>query len=168
MKSWKVIAKSEKRIDSSDVELHLTVERGGVTRDRIVSGATFYSVEVGGVVMLPDHSGTSESQVKLLGEALMNVLVRAGVINKDAPVTGPMLLLAAEGYCKSPPPVHAAPSLRGLLLQTAHEVDKSGADAAGALLSKLEEYGKGDCPPENIRLTLLAMAMLEGAIEELR
>ena len=62
----------------------------------------------------------------------------------------------------------APPTFRDQVIAVADRVEKLGATCAQSLLSELEEYGKGDCAPENIRVTLLAMAMLEGAIEELR
>jgi hypothetical protein len=39
---------------------------------------------------------------RLLGEALGKVLVAAGMIRADAPMTGPELLLAAEDFCREP------------------------------------------------------------------
>lgn len=39
---------------------------------------------------------------RLLGEALLKVLVAAGMIRADAAMTGPELLLAAEDFCAPP------------------------------------------------------------------
>jgi len=44
---------------------------------------------------------TRDQHLRLLGDALGRVLVRAGVLRPDAPCTGPELLLAAEVYAES-------------------------------------------------------------------
>jgi hypothetical protein len=173
VKPWKVLSKERKQIDRDSVELHLSVERGGVVLDKIVSGATFYSVEVGGEVMLPDHSGTSEGHAALLGDALYKVLVKAGVLNTDAQVTGPGLLLAAEDYCRtvpavttidavappaaqvsvmvtqppSPPTPAMPPSspndLYATVCQAASDLQATGVDVVRMLLSQMEQRSDG-------------------------
>lgn len=42
-------------------------------------------------------------QIVELGQALGSVLIKAGVIAGDRPLTGPQLLAAAETYCENPP-----------------------------------------------------------------
>lgn len=42
---------------------------------------------------------TAERHVELLGQALGRILVAAGVV-EDVPMTGPQLLLAANGYAE--------------------------------------------------------------------
>lgn len=101
MKPWTVVEKTEKYIDKDSVELHLKVERGGAERDVIVSGATYYSVAVGGTVDLPLHSGTSEDKVHTLADALYRVLVRTGSVRNDR-VSIADLIVAAEAYAASP------------------------------------------------------------------
>ena len=46
----------------------------------------------------PDPIQTNH-RIRLLAEALSNVLVAAGMIREDAALTGPELLLAADTYC---------------------------------------------------------------------
>ncbi|USN16100.1 hypothetical protein PAPPERLAPAPP_03590 [Brevundimonas phage vB_BpoS-Papperlapapp] len=44
----------------------------------------------------------AEARLKMLGQALGQVLVAAGMIRDDADMTGPELLLAAEDFCRAP------------------------------------------------------------------
>ncbi|USN14032.1 hypothetical protein KABACHOK_01960 [Brevundimonas phage vB_BpoS-Kabachok] len=44
----------------------------------------------------------SQDRLKMLGQALGQVLVAAGMIRADVDMTGPELLLAAEDYCRAP------------------------------------------------------------------
>ncbi|USN14729.1 hypothetical protein DOMOVOI_02550 [Brevundimonas phage vB_BpoS-Domovoi] len=41
----------------------------------------------------------AEARLKMLGQALGNVLIAAGMVRQDAAMTGPELLMAAETYC---------------------------------------------------------------------
>ena len=53
---------------------------------------------------LPEHLSDFDKDciihIKLLSEALDNVLQKAGVLNADTSRTGTELLLAAEEFCK--------------------------------------------------------------------
>lgn len=42
-----------------------------------------------------------QQRIEALGQALGNVLKKAGVITGDQPLTGPQLLMAAESYCSA-------------------------------------------------------------------
>ena len=98
MKPWRILKKDVKKVAEGEVELHMQVERNGVQRDKIVSGASYDAHNVGDEIMLPEHSGSSEEQVRALGDVLRRVLIKAGAIPKDLVVTGPQLLDAAEQY----------------------------------------------------------------------
>ena len=101
MKSWLILRKDIKRIDAESEELHMTVERGGVQRDVIVSGHSFDKHQEGDEIMLPTHSGTSEGHASALSLALHRVLVKAGALPKDLQLSGPDLLAAADKYAGS-------------------------------------------------------------------
>jgi hypothetical protein len=101
MKEWLILKKTVKYIDADSNELHMTVERGGVQRDVIVSGHSFDSHKEGDGIMLPTHSGTSEGHAAALSVALHRVLVKAGALPKDLQLSGQDLLAAADKYAGS-------------------------------------------------------------------
>jgi hypothetical protein len=162
MKPWKVISKNRKQVDRDSVELHLEVERGGVVLDKIVSGATFYSVDMGGEVMLPDHSGTSEGRAEKMGHALTQVLIRAGKVVRGAIVTDDTLLFAAKEYCEAPALPLPDPPLIEQVFDLAAALEHQGSIAVQMLRTEAEAKSDGD------RIGLIALAVIEAAIEELQ
>jgi len=163
MKPWKVLSKDRKQVDSDSVELHLRVERGGAQRDVIVSGATFYSVEVGGTVDLPTHSGASEEQARHLQDVLHRMLVRTG-LDWDASRTTAEIVSKAEEFIASPPVVLVERSTEPVSLQEQLMFVAGRIEAEGVSAGLLDGVADGD--EKFQRTKLIALAMLDGAIEE--
>lgn len=156
MKPWKVLSKHEKRVDSDSVELHLQVERNGVQRDKIVSGATFYGVEIGGEVMLPEHSGGSEEQLHAARSEIARLRGLVDCVTSpepDSKFTAEQVDLRRR-VIEMLRETLTATTLREQLLLVAERIDREGV--AVDLLDGVD----------GSRASLIALAMLDGAIEE--